>query len=1402
MRNRRTTLALTSILALLALSPTAQAKLPDRFIGAISAGPGEGQLLGANRVAVNEATGDIYVAEASNNRIQRFGSSGEFELMWGRGVDDGTGVAQVCVSGCQAGSAGPAAGMFDVPAGIAVNSTSGHVYVRDYANLRVQEFDADGGFVRAWGWDVDAVGGGGAFEICTVTCQAGSAGDGAGQFGAGGPADADLAISPTTGDVYAADVANRRILRFEGDGDFVEAFGDESTFGFFSPRNLAVDSAGIVYANDTNVGGDSDDRLQRYDTTTSSFLPPIAAPPLLEDEIFALAVDGDSDHLFVKWRDGIREYAPEAGSLTLVETSTVNGNTGNAGLAVNSATEEILVLAHTEASAHGGAVSRGVLALDDDGAPGQSASPEPPIDLTAHSATLRATLNANGSLPVQYHFEYSKDGAAWFSAPANSAVSPGGTEPLTLEVAVAGLEANTTYQVRVVTRQAFTSAPALTSGELQFATPEVPPDVVTAGAQQISDTTAYITGVVNPNNLPTDYRFEWGETAAYGNVVPVPDGLVNGGQPMVVGEQLNGLKPETTYHYRVIAENDKGPADPQGEDRTFSTRESVEPPAGRAYEMVTPPEKVNRRTGAPALTPDLINNPALASADGEAVMLGFFAGILDPDEGTAFPHAGSSAYIHRDAEAGRWVSEGIANIPSEVTATGEPLLGTNGLSADLNVQVWWHNKQLYPSTSHLSTKIMSDVGSGGYLNSGWYDWIADPAIAEPIQNEGSNGEGALVDDEGDRQLRWIDKYRGLLGPGDPSLKQTAGAAIYIQEQPGSGPRHLVNECTTTQGQTQIPARVAGNAIGAQNCQAGSPTSKLGAVGGRRGRPQAAMSTDGKRVFFTSPDPEVAPDVCAIGTGAATSCPPQLFVRQYDGSGPGSTGTATVRWISRSQVAGTQSIDLLRSVSYEGASSDGRYVFFTTDAPLTDDDPNAGGSITAGPASPDSFDLYRYEMPAGEDGVAGTADDLVADPAGGELTRITGGLGGTADPNTNAAEGALRYLSNDGMRAYFVTRGKIDEAVADNSPPLGSSSGNVASGTAAASVTRNLYLYDEEKTGAARWKFVASLPYATATAEVDACATHFGVPDMSQMGSSSVTHRDSLERRGGTSCVRGTPDGGVIAFETGAQLTADDTDTVNDIYLYEADGDELVRVSAPPVGNAGYSCGSSPAEFCNADFGATAADRDLGLNGLAHYNLAVEPSGEVALFFESRLALIPEDTNGDRWDVYRWRNGGLDLISPGDSPHHSWYSGNSTDGEDVFFQTTRRIDPREIEDGDLDTYDARVGGGFPPPPAPPVPCDVLAGGCVPAPGGLPSPTMAPSAAFAGAGNLPGRQASRCASDAGKFARRAKALRRAARQAKAPSKARRLARRASGAAIQAKRESVRAKRCRARARRSAR
>jgi tripartite motif-containing protein 71 len=83
-----------------------------------SGGTGNGQFDRPTGVAT-DAAGNVYVADAGNNRIQKFSSTGAYLTQWG--------------------SEGSGNGQFNGPIGMATDA-AGNVYVADAANNRIQKF--------------------------------------------------------------------------------------------------------------------------------------------------------------------------------------------------------------------------------------------------------------------------------------------------------------------------------------------------------------------------------------------------------------------------------------------------------------------------------------------------------------------------------------------------------------------------------------------------------------------------------------------------------------------------------------------------------------------------------------------------------------------------------------------------------------------------------------------------------------------------------------------------------------------------------------------------------------------------------------------------------------------------------------------------------------------------------------------------------------------------------------------------------------------------------------------------------------------------------------------------------------------------------------------------------------
>jgi len=211
-------------------------------------------------------------------------------------------------------------------------------------------------------------------------------------------------------------------------------------------------------------------------------------------------------------------------------------------------------------------------------------------------------------------------------------------------------------------------------------------------------------------------------------------------------------------------------------------------------------------------------------------------------------------------------------------------------------------------------------------------------------------------------------------------------------------------------------------------------------------------------------------------------------------------------------------------------------------------------------------------------------------------------------------------------------------------------------------------------------------------------------------------------------ARVSEDGDVAAFMSTEPLTGFDNTDANS---GEADAEVFRYDAAANGGQGGLVCVS-----CNPT-GVAPSGRELtlGSDGLLPLGIwaaaqispweaqlaaprALPEEGERVLF-ESYEPLVARDTN-EKQDVYEWsalgagscseesgdysafNDGCLSLISSGDSTRDSEFVDASADGRDIFFTTASSLLPQDP--GLIDLYDAREGGGFPPPKEKAVPCE--------------------------------------------------------------------------------------------------
>lgn len=112
------------------------------------------------------------------------------------------------------------------------------------------------------------------------------------------------------------------------------------------------------------------------------------------------------------------------------------------------------------------------------------------------------------------------------------------------------------------------TGPLAAGGLAMVASPPVP-TVVTLTPTGITATSATLGGMVNANANSTTVSFEYGPTSGYGTTTGGTPAAVTGSTPTLVGSNLVGLTPGTTYHFRANATNTVGTTN--GADVSFTT---------------------------------------------------------------------------------------------------------------------------------------------------------------------------------------------------------------------------------------------------------------------------------------------------------------------------------------------------------------------------------------------------------------------------------------------------------------------------------------------------------------------------------------------------------------------------------------------------------------------------------------------------------------------------------------------------------------------------------------------------------------------------------------------------------------------------------------------------------------
>jgi hypothetical protein len=1262
-RNRLSTTFLVSIVAVVALVNAAPASanvshaLSANF-GSASGSPVNPYPLSApGDVEVDQTSGDLYVTDPGNHRIEKFDSAGNFILMFGRevnktAVENGRPAeANVCPAAghpgdvCKTGVSASTAGAFATPGYIAVDNSggasTGDVYIADVGNSLVSKFDSSGKIILNWGPGgrkdgsdaLDLPGFGSIFGI-TV----------------GGP-NSNLSVGAAHFGV--------NILEYTPDGAYIPPYG------FASGGPLKSDAEGNYYMSAGGV-------LAKHgpEREAPSFQVGTATP------LTGFNRDPSTGEIYQDTGTSIAHYdsgcPTEVGPCEPLDSFGSSGLFGANGVAVDGETHTVYVANSTT----------GDIAVFGDVRPfvttgQQSVATESEVTLTGHIDPA-----GRGNITSCY-FEYGYDQTYGHTVPcspdpASSQPASNFTGPTDVTATVTGLSSGTRNHYRLVAG----NAPGATSfGSDEVFSSSRSPIIDGLIAENLTATSADIEAQVNPVGLETTYRVEYGTTTEYGHSAPTPEGTLGASiSAQGISVHLEGLTPRRVYHYRLVATNGDGTTTVA--DHTFNfyppecpnsnVRQQTQAnylPDCRAYELVSPGNANGTQLypGGP--------NAGDASVPSRFSFSGLWGTI--PNSGGSPSNSTGDLYVATRTPT-RWVSRYVG-LPGDKFATsgGPPqglpgfindfdrdraeaigFRGDSGETAGMGYTRQWPDK--------IQGSVLTDLGMNSFLV--WND-----------NNGNASGAPYVFGADGELLDRWPTNLNTV-----PDGLYPLGLNAYSWDEPESeaqpqfqapGGAHAL-DCPPVLVAQLTPHLCAGdvNASADLSHFVFATEWNVFAPGGQVSPPGSVYDNDtaSRTVEVASRNP--AGDAIPPEPTNHSGDPLQIPDVSTDGShiliaagGVGPCGYASCpsppcgyvgfNWsVQRCplqpshlymRVDGNLTYDVSRgyAVDYVGMTDDGAVVYFTSSQGITNDDTDT------------STDLYRWSeasdtitLASKGQGSAGNTDACnssfvdkcgVVTYSNAEFCELTSGLGGNclSDNSIAAESGDIYFFSPEQL---VGTRGIANQ--------------------------ENVYLFRD-----------GAIQYVTTLNPRDFYCTATNTSGTGERCSESPIARMQV-----------SPDGKYMAFLTVGQVTLYDNAGHSEMYLYEPDREKVLCVSCIPSGAQPTS------------------DVVASQNGLFM-------TDDGRAFFTTDDPLVHIDTN-EAQDVYEYVDGHAQLISPGTGdtriqPHNAFVLqfnlpgliGVSADGTDVYFSTNQTLVSQDHNGLFLKFYDARTGGGFPA-PAPPPPCE--------------------------------------------------------------------------------------------------
>ena len=362
--------------------------------------------------------------------------------------------------------------------------------------------------------------------------------------------------------------------------------------------------------------------------------------------------------------------------------------------------------------------------------------------------------------------------------------------------------------------------------------------------------------------------------------------------------------------------------------------------------------------------------------------------------------------------------------------------------------------------------------------------------------------------------------------------------------------------------------------------------------------------------------------------------------------------------------------------FQGASEDGTKAFFMTEQPLLNVDKDGGN------------DLYE------------------ADVAGASLTRLTmvsagetGGSEGENDVTPGEGAGVLGVVrvSEGGSHVYFVATGVLTRAANGQ-------------GEKAEAGADNLYVYD---TASGSTAFVARL---------------------------SEEDGEVWKRQNNGRPAAVTPDGRFLVVVSHADLSDEEGVSGQQVYEYDAQSGVIRRVSVGQHSSLEALAPRIVESTYEQEDRVTGAQSTLTMSDDGSYVFFESPDGLTPQALDDQVIACLFEFTGHCFNsafaqnIYEYHDGHVYLITSvrdTSGVHAQRLLGTDASGADVFFTTADALLAQDT-DTQIDTYDARIAGGFPPPLSETGCSGDACQGPLSVP---PPPSSAGSSLQAGGGNLP-------------------------------------------------------------------